>query len=109
MKSFLYRSLIVGLASPVIVAGHAMIATGQAITTGGFATKEFGESKAIGWAGKSASAQQQAIEHKRAAEAKKDAARARRHQLKVEPLERELQREEEAFRASSMTMEAELA
>jgi hypothetical protein len=109
MKSFLYRSLIVGIASPVIVVGHAMIATGTAITTGGFITKEFGENKAVGWVTKSSQAQQKAIENKRAAEVRKDQAKARRHQLRVQRLEAELQREEEAFRASGVTMEAQLA
>lgn len=86
-----------------------MIGAGTAITTGGYVTKEFGEDKAVRWTGKAISSRQQALLNKQAAEAKKDAARIRRHQVKVERLERELMKEQEAFRASEMTMEAQLA
>ena len=111
MKSFkqiVYEGLIVGIASPAILAGHAMIATGTAITTGGHITKGAGEGTKAVLTMKSQVAQQQAIEAKRAAEARKDAAKLARHQRKMELLERELQKERETFRAGGMVMEAEI-
>ena len=83
-----------------------MIATGSALTTGGIATKACGENKAIGWAGKSITAQQQAAANKQLAAAKREAANIARHMRKVELLERELVKELDGFRARNMTVEA---
>lgn len=85
-----------------------MIATGTAITTGGYVTKAAGEGTKAVLTMKSQVAQQKAIENKRAAEARKDAANLARHQRKMELLQRELQKEQESFRAGGMVMEAEL-
>ena len=109
IKKFLFQALVGTVAAPVIMTGNAMIATGNAITTGGHITKEFGEEKTVKWMTGAAIAEHQAIAAKQVAEQKKDATKLRRHQLKVERLERELNREQEAFRASGMVFEAELA
>ena len=85
-----------------------MIATGTAITTGGYITKGAGEGTKAVLTMKSQVAQQKAVENKRDAEARKDATKLARHNRKMELLQRELQKEQEAFRAGGMVMEAEL-
>lgn len=97
IKQFVFQSLVGVVAAPVIVTGNALIVTGDAVAGRGHAAKKFGAEKAAKW-------QTQAIMAKQEAEANK----LRRHQQKVDKLEAELARKQDAFRASEMTFEAEL-